>query len=311
MVPVKYLAGFVDGEAYLGLARIVRRKASPEYCIRLSIYNTYRPVLEEIRTTWGGTLFITNRKLPVWKPSFALIWTNASAGKVIRKIAPYLVVKSEQARELLRFHARIQAGRRLRDRFGRLLPLPAVEVRIREAVYLKLKRLNRRGALGRRPKPKEPRFQRRVRLSAEYVAGFIDAEGSLMIAKAPPLVGSEAHQYRARISVANTKRAVLDAIQDAYGGILANQPARNPRWKPSYQLIWTEGTIEPLLSRVKNHLRVRAAQAQILTQFIQYRRAKNRAAIGRTLAELRGGTEDFGEILHRRIKQLNRRGLAR
>ena len=72
MVPVEYLAGFVDGEGYLGLARIRRRHRSPEYCLRLSIYNTNRAILEEIKRTTGGTMSVVGQRRAGWKPSYSI-----------------------------------------------------------------------------------------------------------------------------------------------------------------------------------------------------------------------------------------------
>jgi LAGLIDADG DNA endonuclease family protein len=309
MVPVEYLAGFVDGEGYLGLARIPRRNGAHEYCVRLSIYNTNRSVLDEIRTTWGGTMSIVARKLPVWKPSYALIWTNAAAAGLIRKVAPFLVVKSRQAEALIAFDERIQAGRRSRDPKGRLLPLSLAEVGARESVYLRLKQLNRRGAGNHRVKPNQ-NSAILSKLSATYLAGFIDAEGSLMITKAR-VTGPRMYQYRARITVSNTKREVLEAIQHTYGGILSDEPARDPAWSPSYQLIWTDGVVGLLLSSVKEQLRVRAPQARILSRFIQYQSRSNRADRGHTFPSPAAQVTDFREVLRGRIKKLNRRGLPR
>src|SRR5207249_8870415 len=73
------------GEGYLGLARIRRHHRSPEYCLRLSIYNTNRMILEDIQRTTGGTMSVIGQRQAGWKVSYALIWTNAAAAKLIRK----------------------------------------------------------------------------------------------------------------------------------------------------------------------------------------------------------------------------------
>ena len=156
MIPVQCLAGFVDGEGYLGLARIRRHHRSPEYCLRLSIYNTNRMILEDIQRTTGGTMSVIGQRQAGWKVSYALIWTNAAAAKLIRKIKPFLIVKSEQRKALLAFDLRIQAGHRLRDEAGRLLPLTRRDVRSRQAFYDRVKRMNRRG-------PESQRTSRRAR----------------------------------------------------------------------------------------------------------------------------------------------------
>jgi hypothetical protein len=248
------------------------------------------------------------RNVPVWKPSYALIWTNAAAAQLVRTIAPFLLVKTRQAETLITFDERIRAGRRSRDRLGRLLPLRPGELRARQALYQRLKELNRRGIRGHRSSFRELRPIGRSSLSPKYVAGFIDAEGSLMITKTK-LVSPGMYGYRPRISVANTKRDVLVAIQHGYGGILVNQPARNPAWSQSCQLIWTDRTVDRLLSSVKNYLVVRASQARVMSQFIRLPRPKTRTRKGRALLPSSARGVELRESLRKEIKDLNRKGL--
>jgi len=307
MVPVEYLAGFVDGEGYLGLARIRRRHRTSEYCLRLSIYNTNRAILEEIKRTTGGTMSVVGQRRAGWKPSYALILTNAAAARVIRKIKPFLLVKSEQSEALLAFDQRIRAGRRLRDKAGRLLPLARQEVRFRQAFYNRVKRMNRKGPQGRRNFPTNAVSQGEPRVSARYVAGFIDAEGSLMITRTR-VADCRTPQYHPRVAATNTQRNVLEAIQLRFGGIIANQPPRNAAWKRGYQLVWTDGMIESLLRRVEPHLRVKLRQARILNEFIRHRQTTKQGRNGRGFAALPANVVAFRERLRRQIKDLNKRG---
>ena len=307
MIPVQYLAGFVDGEGYLGLARIRRHHRSPEYCLRLSIYNTNRMILEDIQRTTGGTMSVIGQRQAGWKVSYALIWTNAAAAKLIRKIKPFLIVKSEQSKALLAFDLRIQAGHRLRDKAGRLLPLTRRDVRSRQAFYDRVKRMNRRGPESQRNFPTSTVSPSRPRVSARYVAGFIDAEGSLMIIRTRT-ADCRTLQYHPRVTVTNTHLDVLRAIQNRFGRIIANQPARKAAWKREYQLVWTDGMIESLLRRVEPHLRVKERQAQVLKEFIRHRQRTKQGRNGRAFAALPARVVRYRERLRRQIKDLNKRG---
>src|SRR6266567_511172 len=307
MVPLEYLAGFVDGEGYLGLARIRRRRRSPEYCLRLSIYNTNRTVLEAIQQTTGGTMSAVSQRRAAWKSSYALIWTNASAARVIRKIKPFLLVKSRQCEALLAFHQHVRAGRRSRDQAGRLLPLPQREIQSRQAFYNRVKVMNRTGPAGQQNLSVDAVSIRQTRVSAKYVAGFIDAEGSLMITRTK-VRGCHTLQYHPRVTVANTQRGVLEAIQHRFGGIMANQPAQKATWKRGYRLVWTDGMIESLLGRVEPYLRIKARQARILNEFIRHRRTTTQGRNGRGFAALPRHVVVFRERLRRRIKDLNKKG---
>jgi len=253
---------------------------------------------------------VLGQRLPGWKPAYALIWTNAAAARVIRKLEPFLIVKARQGAALLSFDRRIRGGRRLRDRSGRLLPLTERELRTREQFYSKLKRLNRRGPVDRPNYPRELQHRLRSGISAKYLAGFIDAEGSLMITKARR-PDCRTPQYHPRIALANTHRGVLEAIQHTYGGIITDQPARKAEWKDAYQLVWTDRMIESLLSSVAAHLRVKSKQARILGDFIRHRKATKQGRRGRGFLPLPAKVVAFRESLRKEIKELNRRGSAR
>ncbi len=312
MVSIEYLAAFVDGEGYLGLARIPRRTRSPEYCVRMSIYNTNREVLHEIRRTSGGIMSTVGQRKPAWKPSHALIWTNAAASRLLREIAPYLRVKSKQAATLLEFDEHLRECRRVRDGGGRLLPLSRRELTLREAFYDRLKRLNARGATRvRRHSGQERRPEPRTAVSAKYLAGFIDGEGSLMIQKSRDWRYPRP-QYRPRISIANTDRAVLEDIQQLYGGILANQPPGQARWSFAYQLVWTEGMVERILRSVMPHLRIKREQATVLSKLIRHRqrtRQGRNGPNGQFFAPLPSDVIAFRERLYRRVRELNAKGV--
>lgn len=73
-------------------------------------------------------------------------------------------------------------------------------------------------------------------MSPEYLAGFTDAEGSLILAKVR-IIDRWNLQYVPRVCIDNTDRAVLEDLQRDFGGILANQVARNARWKRGYKLV--------------------------------------------------------------------------
>ena len=315
MVSAEYLAGFIDGEGYLALGRIPRT-VSHEYPVRVVVYNTNPAVLESIRRKWGGTLSYSGPRKPRWKPQYALIWTNAAAAKLLVTVSPYLRVKSKQAVALLEFHRRLRKCRRVRDARGRLLPLSERELEFREAFYRYLKRLNARGRSAStsvlHSNGNGPALRRvGVGPSIEYLAGFIDAEGSLMIAKWKG-TGSWNPQYRARISLSNTYRAVLEDVQRAFGGILVDDPRSEVRWKHAYQLVWTGRTVGQLLSSLMPHLRLKQEQAEVMMDFISHQRSSRQGREGRNgrfFAALSDGVIAYREGLYRHMRALNARGL--
>ena len=247
--------------------------------------------------------------MPAWKPSYALIWTNAAASRLLLEIAPHLRVKSRQAAALLQFDRHLRHCRRFRDRDGRLLPLSARELTFRQAFYDRLKRLNVRGPRVRPSRIVRDRNQRKP--SAEYIAGFLDGEGSFMIPKSE----SSTHrspEYRTRISVANTDRTIMEEIQRAYGGLLFRESRARFGWSDLYQLVWTDGMVGQILRSVTPHLRIKREQARALSELIRHRhrtRQGRRGPNGRFSAALPSDVIAFRERLYRRVRKLNARGV--
>ncbi len=295
------------------MSRTPRRGRSYEYCVRVSIANTDRQILERIQSEFGGTLASMGWRKPTWKTGYALIWTNAAAARLLAAVAPRLRLKEEQASALLRFSNHIRRCRRERDRAGRLLPFSERELKIREEYYGYLRSLNARGrrfAGSPRPAPKYVASRwKGESIPERYLAGFIDAEGSLMIAR------SRSRRYgticyRARITVSNTNRNILKEIQDEYGGILAEDPKAQVGWKNTFQLIWTNGMVGDLLRRVTPFLRVKGRQAEILLDFIDHMREtpQSRTGDGRSFAPHPPEVMEFRETLYRCMRTLNAKG---
>ncbi len=59
------------------------------------------------------------------------------------------------------------------------------------------------------------------KITPQYLAGFMDGEGSIMIARSSARNSNRVH-YRARVDVANTDRRVLEEVRDQFGGILVS-----------------------------------------------------------------------------------------
>lgn len=252
---------------------------------------------------------------PAWKPSYQLIWTNAAAARILAQVDPYLRVKAVQARLMMRFQEEIRKSRRKRDSLGRLLPISRQDQTSRDRYYRALKALNHagsRGVDGRRNAFTRNREGSRTlrRVSLQYFAGFIDGEGSLMLAKVKRAVRLES-AYVPRMSVDNTNKAVLRDIQRQYGGILFEQSPRKTDWKRSYKLVWTGNRVEAPLRLIAQHLHIKRRRAKTLLRFIDY---KKRAAVGQVPRVAPPSDINrlvwYQEALYRQMRELNTRGLA-
>lgn len=91
----QYLAGFIDGEGWIG---IVKSSNSPAIAGRICVANTDVDVLARIRDQLGvGRLYLNKRDKPHHRPFGLLVWTSRDALFVLRWVLPHLIVKRPQA----------------------------------------------------------------------------------------------------------------------------------------------------------------------------------------------------------------------
>lgn len=108
-ISLEWLAGFVDGEGYIGLAyRSTKNRATKEKTLypRLTITNTYLPVLLKIKEEFGGSLKIQSKSKQYNKngrQSYSLAWGPKATRLLLERLLPFLIVKKEQA-DLLLLH---------------------------------------------------------------------------------------------------------------------------------------------------------------------------------------------------------------
>lgn len=137
MEQAAWLAGFVDGEGYIGIStKTVKGKRY--YAATMQITNTYRPVLEYAAEMVVGNCCIKdgwNHKVnPKAKQNWQF-WVNRRAiPLLLKQIRPYLRVKHKQADLLLAFC-------KTQKEMG--FPAPRD---LYEQFYLEMRALNKRGA---------------------------------------------------------------------------------------------------------------------------------------------------------------------
>jgi len=105
-----YLAGFIDGEGYVGLTFQIKKEtsqnsATPRYHPYLIIANNNSPVLFHIKDIIGeGKIYELKRSSRNQKPGFQYKLTKMSTLEtLLPAIEPYLIVKKQQAKLLIRY----------------------------------------------------------------------------------------------------------------------------------------------------------------------------------------------------------------
>jgi hypothetical protein len=139
------------------------------------------------------------------------------------------------------------------------------------------------------------------------LAGFIEAEGCLMIARTTDRTYHRT-RYVPRICVSNTKKSVIEDLQREFGGILADKPPQRAGWKRGYLLIWTVGMIERVLDAVGPYLISKRGQAMVMTEFIRHVKETPRAVRHKGFAEHPDEVLALRAGLYKRMRELNAKG---
>lgn len=108
-----YIAGFVDGEGYIGLIRNKGRQMFRRidyYVAVLKVGNTNKDIIYWLKNSFGGTIWIRNPKDNQNK-KIAYLWTldNKNLIPFLDKIYPYLRIKRKQ----------VEIVRKLKDTINR------------------------------------------------------------------------------------------------------------------------------------------------------------------------------------------------
>lgn len=118
-----YMAGFFDGEGYVGVLKRQRGKYL-EYFVQLSIGQNDGGVMDWVKANFGGNLYVIKR-------DGSYYWTssNRNAYIFLKRIVPYLRYKKPQAEMAIRFFEERPKERAISPE----------EYARRESIYLELK----------------------------------------------------------------------------------------------------------------------------------------------------------------------------
>lgn len=140
ILTTQYCAGFFDGE---GSVKVDRRLPVPGrnyayYCVKVTVGNTNREVLEAFQETWGGpiheyrTAKDHHKRFYSWRPG-----PRASIA-FLKAVLPHLIVKRAVAEKALALYQTHKMGGRHRTRYL------AEEMNRRNELYLDIRELNHR-----------------------------------------------------------------------------------------------------------------------------------------------------------------------
>ncbi len=92
------MAGFFDGEGYIGLLKRIRRGKYLEYFVQISIGQNDGAIVDWIKDNFGGNCYLVKRD-----NSFYWTISNRGAYQFLKRITPFLRYKKPQAELALKY----------------------------------------------------------------------------------------------------------------------------------------------------------------------------------------------------------------
>jgi hypothetical protein len=133
-----YLAGFLDGEGYIGISLLATPHGRGRHTLTVTITNTAIDTLRALAELWDARVMGVRQRAAHYSHVGDLRWTTDAAARVLREIQPYLRVKREQARIALEFAAT------LRSREHRTTPITPAEWEFRDQLRFQIQSLHSR-----------------------------------------------------------------------------------------------------------------------------------------------------------------------
>jgi len=236
-----YMAGLMDAEGTFSITSCIHNTLGHRlYDPTVAIHITDYPILKWVVSSFGGTIYKrkpTEGKLQDWD------WRTDSyehSTRFIKSILPYLVLKKDEAKNLLEFYS-LYRQQVPRERHALYIRSQVLKTRIRNDYTQD--------------------FLWKSNLINAYFAGWFDGEGT---------VGYQNDGHSVRLSLGNTAVGILDVMKRRYDGSVLPMSGRPEHHTPMFQ--WqsdTEETNEATLLKLLPYLRIKREPAKLALLFIR------------------------------------------
>lgn len=149
MIDLNYLAGFIDGEGWIGVYKSTangKQQKSDRYTLGVGIGQTLKGLnlFIELREQFGGNVSFYQPKLKNAQRQCKYVVLGSNALELLKKIEPFLILKKQQANLAISFQEKKNSENTKNNNYrGKILPEEVI--REREKTYLLLKELNKKG----------------------------------------------------------------------------------------------------------------------------------------------------------------------
>lgn len=236
-----YAAGFFDAE---GCVRVSKYTQKNTFYVQLRITSTDINVLKWFKNRFGGSIGTQppNKKVRKCRPCWWWVTCSRIACNFLKTVYPFLVIKKEQAALAMELQSRIKRG----DSF-----IPENELMLRGEICKKISTI----------KGVQHLVKCDSNLPDEYIAGFLDGEGSILIYKIRDY-------YELRVSVTNTNRSILEVLLSKFRGFIAKKNDRlSVRTLQCFDWFVQGEDAALFLSKISQYLVTKKNQATIGAEF--------------------------------------------
>lgn len=184
MTDFAYAAGIVDGEGNVSIRKKSAREGRRVRDIHTEVIITItdRPVLEWLQARWGGGILHQHRseKHAHWQDIYRWNIYSARAGKFLRDIQPYCIVKKPQVDLGIAFQALLEQWGRNRYHSGQkaFRQLPNDILEMREHYFRRMKVLNLMGHSFNERESHKKVMEQELKLSKSLATGLSTTGGS-------------------------------------------------------------------------------------------------------------------------------------
>lgn len=101
-----YLAGIIDGEGSLHISKVKSKKANRGFVFVavMSVWNTKQKLIDHIQKLIGeGSVFFKEETRKEWNDKYLWQANPNLMRKILPQLVPYLIIKKELAKTILRF----------------------------------------------------------------------------------------------------------------------------------------------------------------------------------------------------------------
>ena len=102
-----------------------------------------------------------------------------------------------------------------------------------------------------------------------YLAGLVDGEGTIGMARTFEPKGDRSFRYRLRLSIVTTTPALAAWIVEKTGASVQSHNRGNPKHATAYRVAFGEGPGEELVSLIKEFLIIKKQQAELYLRYRQ------------------------------------------